>query len=98
MLSVGWKSPRLTIINYAFVSFKLCLARRKPNERESLLMTDRPRPIRRLGFSKMKSLQNIVQRPRTSKSPEKDKNRLTNRLGLGLGPKPSHASIGSRPN
>ena len=48
-----------------------------------------PRPIRRLGFSKMKSPQNIVQRPRTSKSPEKEKNRL------GLGPEPS---IKSRPN
>ena len=58
---------------------KLCFCKfqvvwQKPNERKSLLMTtDRPRPIRRLGFSKMKSLQKIVQRPHTSESPEKDK-------------------------
>ena len=39
---------KMTIINYAFASFKLCMA--KPNERTSLLMTGRPRPMRRSDF------------------------------------------------
>ena len=79
---LGRRSPRITVINYAFVSFEVCLA--KTNERNSFSMTDRPRPIKRSGFSQMKSLQYIVQRHCTSKRTKIDQLRLVISLIVSL--------------